>query len=409
MDHLDELALLKFRLIAPVLNGTETSHKDYFRRIAAQPYQLMNREGDLRFKVGTFKKWLQRYRKFGFPGLECRARMDKGKARVIDYEQEEQILEVLRKFEFRTVQGLYDFLVDSGILAQEGCTYATLRNFVRRGDLFHPADAGPERKSFTKPFVNMLWVGDIMYGPHAQGGPRGTRSYLFTLLDDHSRFPVGCAFEITQDSLFVERVLKRAISTYGVPNKVYLDNGKVFVGEDMCLAGAKLGFTVVHSKPGDPESRGKIERYFRTVRDRFLDRYLKTLGGERPTLEALNEALRTWLAEDYLHKIHSTIKDTPHAHFFTGVTQVTIRKKTPEEIRTAFLHVLTRKVSGDALVSIDNVDYEVPGRCIGKTVKLHFDPAAPDLYYLLGEDGEAPVIVKPVDRYGNAEAGIRFA
>jgi hypothetical protein len=43
MDHLDELALLMFRLIAAVLNGTETSHKDYFRRIAAHPYQLMNR------------------------------------------------------------------------------------------------------------------------------------------------------------------------------------------------------------------------------------------------------------------------------------------------------------------------------------------------------------------------------
>ena len=181
------------------------------------------------------------------------------------------------------------------------------------------------------------------------------------------------------------------------------------MGENLELAGAKLGFTVVHSKPGDPASRGKIERYFRTIRDRFLDRFLKTLGGHRPTLEELNEALRAWLAADYLHKNHSSLDDTPHGHYFTGMTQVTIRKKTPEEIKTAFLHELGRKVSKDALVSINNVDYEVPGKCIGKTIKLHFDAEAPGVYYLLGETGEAPVIVKPVDRYGNSQAGLRFA
>lgn len=408
MDHLDELALLKFSIIAPVLNGTEKCQVEYFRRAAAQPYRLTNLEDALRFSPKTFKKWLYLYRRHGFPGLEVKARVDKGKSRVIDAEAGQQILQVLKTHEFRTVRGLYEFLVDDGVLPREGCTYATLRNFVRRGDLFQPAETGGERKSFTKPRVNMLWVGDLMYGPYVQGGPRGVRSYLFTLLDDHARFPVGSAFDLTQDSLFVERVLKRALATYGVPNKLYLDNGKVFVGEDMALAGAKLGFQVVHSKPGDPASRGKIERFFRTTRDRFLDRYLKTLGGERPTLDALNAAWQAWLQADYLHKQHSTLEATPHGHYFAGMTQVTVRKKTPEEIKTAFLHVISRKVSGDALVSIGNVDYEVPGRLIGKNIKLHFDPEAPGVYYLLGAGNEAPVVVKPVDRYGNAEAGIRF-
>ena len=241
MDYLDELALLKFQLIAPVLNGTETCHEDYFRKAAAQPYRLMNWEGDLRFRPKSLKKWLYLYRKHGFPGLECKARMDKGKTRNIDYAQEEQILQVLRTFEFRTIQGLYDFLVDGGILSRDGCTYATLRNFLRRGDLFHPIDSGGERKSFTKPFINMLWVGDLMYGPYVQGGPRGCRSFLFTILDDHSRFPVGCAFDITQDGLFIERVLKQALATYGVPNKLYYDYAEKNTMPKNTLDGVKIG------------------------------------------------------------------------------------------------------------------------------------------------------------------------
>lgn len=408
MDYFEELALLKFRLIAPVLNATEPNQAKYFRKVAAEAHRLPSGEGVLHFKPQTLKKWLRKYRQKGFPGLQHHPRKDLGVPRAIDEEQQEQIREVLRTYSFRTVRGLYEFLLDQGVLAREGCTYATLNTFVRSKELFEPASDGIERKAFTKPFVNMLWVGDLMYGPHVAGPRRGQRTYLFALLDDHSRFPVGSTFDVDQGEAFIERVLTQALLAYGVPNKLYFDNGKVF-GRHLELAGARLGYTVVHSKPGDPAPRGKIERFFRTVRDRFLDRYLKTLGGKLPTLESLQEAYRQWLQDDYLHKVHTTLGEAPHAHYFAGLKAVTIRKKTPEEVREAFRRLLTRKVSRDALVSLGHKNYEVPGQYIGKTVHIQCESGENDTYFLLQPPPLEPLRLKPVDRYGNSGSALRFA
>ena len=123
-----------------------------------------------------------------------------------------------------------------------------------------------------------------MYGPYVRKGKRIIRSYLIAFMDDHARFIVGARFAHEQDTNSVEIILKGALSTYGLPGSLYLDNGKVFVTASLVTAGAHLGFRVVHSKKGDAASRGKIERFFRTVRDQFIDMFLARLNGEKPTL-----------------------------------------------------------------------------------------------------------------------------
>jgi len=246
-----------------------------------------------------------------------------------------------------------------------------------------------------------------MYGPYIQDGRRVIRSYLVAFMDDHSRFIVGAKFVSEQDSVAVETVLKNALGAYGLPGSLYLDNAQVFINDALVMAGALLGFIVIHSKSGDAASRGKIERFFRTVRDQFLDLFLAALKGKKPKLEALNEAFSKWLYE-YLHRSHGTTGESPHDRYIKGVAQVTLRKATTEKLEQAFHHEITRRVSGDALVSIDNIDYEVPGQFIGKTISLFYNPAQAHLYFIRDEVEGKLITVRPVDRHSNSRFPIKY-
>lgn len=239
-----------------------------------------------------------------------------------------------------------------------------------------------------------------MYGPYVIYKEKKVQSYLMTFLDDHSRFPTGSDFACEQDTTAVDKITKLALKTYGIPGVLYLDNGKVFTRELLVLAGAKLGFSVIHPKPNDPAPRGKIERFFRTVRDNFLDEYIARLNGKTPTLMELQKAYREWL-EIYTHRIHSITKQSPHDRYMSGLSQITIRKKSSEEIDFAFLLCEERGVSKDSLVSVFNIKYETPGEYIRKKVMLLMDQNTKRVW-INDPKLEKPLEIFPVDRHRNA-------
>lgn len=119
---------------------------------------------------------------------------------------------------------------------------------------------------FEATHPNELWVGDALHGPVIGG----KKAILFWFLDDHSRLVTGHRWTHAEDTLSAESALRRGILSRGVPGTVYLDNGSSFVSKQLLRALAILGARLVHSRPGRPQGRGKIERVFRTVRDQFL-------------------------------------------------------------------------------------------------------------------------------------------
>ena len=405
LKKIKELALFRFTLIAPVINKQglgEIGQLEYFRKITAAEHRVPGRDKPVKYRPETLKKWLYKYRKYGFEGLATGQRKDRGTFRSIDGHLEVDIKRVAERYKFRTAKTLYKYLVSLSIIDPDKCCYATFNTYAKRCKLLEGGTSGKKRKSFEKQFINMMWVGDIMYGPHVHAGKRKVRTYLTAFIDDHARFIVGACFAYEQDSNAVESVLKKALLTYGIPGSLYLDNGKVFVTENLVTAGAHLGFKVVHSKPGDAASRGKIERFYRTVRDQFLDFLFATLDGQKLTLEKLNTDFAKWLHE-YLHRKHSTTGESPYDRYMNGVRLITVRKEDPEMIERAFRHEMTRTVSSDSLVPIDKIDYEVPGEFIGKKITLFFNPAKKYEYYLWSDTEKEYIKIKPVDRYGNAE------
>ncbi len=100
-----------------------------------------------------------------------------------------------------------------------------------------------------------------------------------------------------------------------MPRRVYVDNGSAFVAAPLLRACAVLGIRLVHSRPGRPEGRGKIERFFRTVRDQFL---VEVDAHPVTDLIEMNRLFAAWVETAYHRRVHSETKATPLERFVAG-------------------------------------------------------------------------------------------
>jgi len=164
--------------------------------------------------------------------------------------------------------------------------------------------------------------------------------------------------------VYIEAVIRR-----GIPKIVYLDNGKVYHSQLFHWACAQMGTMVSHTQPYDAASKGKIERFFRTVRERFLP----LLSYPVTSLEELNRAFGKWLEEDYHRRVHSSLGMSPLDKYLSLVTQVKFARE-PDLVRELFLKRESRRVHNDATISIGGRLFEVPPALTGQKVEVRFEP-----------------------------------
>jgi putative transposase len=221
----------------------------------------------------------------------------------------------------------------------------------------------------TRP--NELWTGDALHG--LQLG--GRKTYLFAFLDDHSRTAVGHRFGFAEDTVRLAAALRPALASRGVPTSVYVDNGSAFVDAWLLRACAKLGIRLTHSTPGRPQGRGKIERFFRTVREQFL---VELTGEPDQTgrhhvgdLLELNRLFTAWVETVYHRQIHSETGQAPLARWAAGGP---LPLPTPAALAEAFLWEERRTVTKTATVSLHGNIYQVDELLVGRRVELVFDP-----------------------------------
>ena len=146
---------------------------------------------------------------------------------------------------------------------------------------------------------NELWTGDALHGPTIGG----RKTYLFAFLDDHSRAIVGHRFGFAEDTVRLAAALRPALGSRGVPDAVYVDNGSAFVDAWLLRACAKLGIRLIHSTPGRPQGRGKIERFFRTVREQFLVEITGEITGPERESPGPAPGHRPGRAEPVVHRL----------------------------------------------------------------------------------------------------------
>lgn len=211
---------------------------------------------------------------------------------------------------------------------------------------------------------NELWTGDALHGPLIDG----RRVFLFCFIDDHSRLLAGYRWAAREDVLNASGALRAGIAARGRPNAVYVDNGSPFVSGQLLRACAVLGIGLIHSTPGRPEGRGKIERVFRTVRDQLLVEF-----EDRPpaSLQELNRIFQAWVEQVYHRRVHSETGQAPLERFLAiGPPAL------PSEhaLTEAFRWSERRTVSKIGTVGLHGNTYEVDPELAGRQVDLIFDP-----------------------------------
>ena len=252
------------------------------------------------------------------------------------------------------------------------------------------------RKAYEVENVNDLWISDFMHGPQVRTANRSAKAILCAILDDHSRMVVGHAFSASETISALTLVLKEAFLAYGIPKRLYVDNGPSFSSDLLTRSCAQAGISLIHSKPYDSPSRGKIERFFRTTRERFL-----SVLQEGMTLEELNEACSLWLKDDYHHKLHTGIEERPIDRYNASVGRVLIRRLSREELDEIFLIRHERVVNNDTTISFKGSLYEVPTAYIRQRIEIRHPIDEPEELYLY-DNGVRVGRIKLLDKKENA-------
>lgn len=269
---------------------------------------------------------------------------------------------------------------------------ATIRRFLKLNNLGRP-NRIEARKRFEMGQFGEMWTGDYMHGPKVRVGKLKKKAILFAIIDDHSRLIVGSEFALHENTIAVEDVLKNAILSYGVPDKLYLDNGPSFSSKYLARVCAHLKVALVHSKPYDSPSRGKIERFFRTVRGSFLNQLRPE---EELKLDELNERFKVWLRDDYHRSYHQGIKARPLDRYNISIMSYPRKMVDPDILNEFFMVSCERVVRKDATISYKGKVYEVPARFISKAIEIrHLQEEDAELF--IYEDDSRIARITPVD------------
>jgi transposase InsO family protein len=261
---------------------------------------------------------------------------------------------------------------------------------------------GKEQKRFVHRYPNDCWQADTMHGPYIKdnGIGKARKTYLVAFIDDASRLITGAEFFYAETTAHIKTVLRHAVMTYGVPAKLYVDNGRPYRAEDIRIACASMHTALIHTSPYYPQAKGKIERFFRTVRSRFLAG-LRTVN----SLHDLNVAFDAWLQNEYNRHEHGALdKQTPLTVFLHRVEGRL--RRLPKHIDPAelFCRKEQRQVAHNGTFRINNRLYETEEHLIGRKIYILYDKDDPT-HAVKIFDGPCYVhTAMPLDYFGNAQS-----
>jgi len=373
-----EIALFRYGLISSLLFGTLAAGEleRNLREIAAKIYRIPY---STRTQVGitTLRRYLKLYQQGGFDALRPDVRADRHIPRAFPKELLHKAIALREEQPERTTAMIVNLLKRDPELKDqrlEVLNIHTLTTHLRQQGKTRRLLAQVSRnyKRFEREHTNSLWQGDSMVGPWLPdpGAPgKKRRAHLFCFLDDHSRLVPYAEFFFDEALPRLERVLKVGILRRGLPKGLYVDNGKVYAAHQFEAACASLGIRKTHAAPYSPESKGKQERFFHTVRLQFMP---EVEISEIATLAELNESFWAWLELIYHTTRHSETGQTPLERFQAGLNEV--RSADPEQLRKAFLWRENRKVRRDGRIELQGNTYQVPTHLSGQKIELRFDP-----------------------------------
>ena len=367
MDASD-LALWRYSVIAPLLHRTNGASLSELARTLAHDL-IRGLDGEpATVSVETILRWHRAYRLHGLEGLEDELRRDRGRSRALNDAAQEALVDLAEKHPDWSVKLIHREAERK--LGRPLSIKAAYR--LLKGRRAKPAPDAHPRREPGRP--QTLWVADTMHGLRVVGPKRKKRkSYLLAILDDASRAIMAARFALHDDIRALLPILREAILARGLPSRLLVDNGPNYRSRVLRTACATLNVHLVYASPYRPQSKARLERFFRTCRMRFLPTLPAIL-----TLDELNAAWARYLAE-YHGTAHSALTDlegkptSPLSYYLTHLPS-DVRYEEEVSLEDLFLIEETRRVNPDATIRVGDRLWEVDAALAGSRVRVRFNP-----------------------------------
>jgi len=385
---------LKMRVLGAIDMAEGNTIRDRIKAVAKMSFT--DEEGHPRqFTWSTISTWLCHYRKHGVTALHNTTRSDKGKIRKVAPEEIlAAIATVLPKVHGKspTKALLYRLCIEQGLLVRSQVAPNTFSRLVKQFEMLKPEQdcEHKHRLSFAKAHANDMWQADTLYGPYVQTAGSPVQTRLIAFIDDASRVCCHGEFFVAENVDTLIAALRAALYKRGVPQSLYVDNGSIYSSKEIIQICARLGCLLHHTPVRDGAAKGKVERFFRTVRDQFLARTL-----DLSSLEALNRQFTQWAEENYNAQTHSILGMSPLDRF--ALDRNRVRFLPPNEANDELFFVEEeRHVRADNTFSFKALRFEAPRHLPERTIQIRFERKTPSqrvvVYYKTERMGQARLL-----------------
>lgn len=385
-----DLALWRYGVISQLLHRDPAGRtiQEVLDELARLEYRFP--DGRLRkLSPETLRKWLARYRIGGLASLADQDRCDKGRT-LVPRPIVERIRTLRENHPRWTLAVLFRQMLQETLWNGRSPSAAALYRFCRASGLERKPCTPSDRRSFAFDEFGSLWIADFLHGPKLFINKQKRKTYVHAILDDATRFVVGAGVFLHEDVEVLIAELKQAVRCHGIPQRFYTDNGAAYRSRHLRIVGARLQIQMPHTPPYQPQGRGKIERFFRTLREQFL------AVTTAKTIEELSRELQEWLAR-YHQSLHDSLGCSP---LQKRVTTAAVCRRLPEATPVDLLFFMERRcrVYNDGTIRLRRTILEVPGAPPGGRVTVFYDPANPARVWY----GETLQPARLLDRQRNA-------
>lgn len=370
-----EVAVFRYSIIADFVGATRLDRgeqekllKDKCARKWHIPYS-----GRTRLSRSTILRWIQAYNE-GNRKLEAlypQQRDDQGRSRALDEETSLTLIDLRRQLPTISVPEFIRILRERQLVAEETpLGQTTVYRFLHRNNLMKRETPDcSDRRKFEAESPNDLWQSDVMHGPLLLCGGKRRKSYLIAFIDDHSRLIPHAGFYPSEGLAAFMDCFSRALHKRGLPRKLYVDNGSAFRSRQLEFTTASLAIALIHATPYQPQGKGKIERFFKTVRTQFLPFF------KGDTLDEINLTFTLWLDEHYHQRIHSSTGQSPFMRF---TSKMECLRNAPDNLSDYFRKTVRRRVNKDRSLVVDKRLFEAPVALIGRRVEVLYHEQTPE-------------------------------
>lgn len=379
----DAKALERFQIITPLLDETkDEAWKVQERAKIAEKYGISTR---------TIYRYEQKYREAAFEGLRPMNRKQRRSQKLPDNFDEivAQAIQLKKEVPKRSVRQIIKILELEGWAPPGVLKPSTMQRYLYNAGFgkkqmkkYAEGKATSSRR-FCRAHRMELVQGDVKYGPDIRLKDGGLiRTYLSSLIDDHSRYILHSEFYDNQREEVIEDTFHKAILKFGVFDCTYLDNGKQYTADHIHSACARLGIKVLHAKPYACESKGKIERFHQKV-----DQFIAELRVDPVhDLESLNERWKYFLELEYQKEKHEGIAEYYRSYGTDipecGITPLQEFQRDERNLKfldvsvvsEAFLHHEERVLDNAGCFSFENQMYEASTALANAKVEIVYDP-----------------------------------